>query len=116
MAGVRRPPGSVPISLVIVARSPSSRPGATRAASARARTALAAIGNHDVTIAIVLSHELETIADVDTVVIRTNGLPDDALYHALDGKVPELVRIGDAIAVRVVDRAVYDGHVAARAL
>lgn len=79
-------------------------------------TALVAIGNHDVTTANVLSHELETIADVDTVVIRTNGLPDDALYHALDGKVPELVRIGDAIAVRVVDRAVYDGHVAARAL
>jgi len=64
----------------------------------------------------VLSRELETIAEVDTVVIRTHGLPVDDLYTALEGQVAELERIGDAVAVRYVDRAVYDGHVAARAL
>jgi N-acetylglucosamine kinase-like BadF-type ATPase len=59
---------------------------------------------------------METITDVDTVVIRTHGLPNDSLTHELSGKVEELVTIGDAVAVRLVDRAVYDGHVAARAL
>lgn len=79
-------------------------------------TALAFVGDHEVTLANVLSHELETITGVDTVVIRTTGLPNDDLYRALDGKVSELSLIGDAQAVRPVDRAVYDGHVAARAL
>jgi N-acetylglucosamine kinase-like BadF-type ATPase len=82
----------------------------------RPNTVLAFIGDHEVTLVDTLSRELETIADVDTVVIRTHGLPDDSLYHALEGKVAAVERIGDAVAVRVVDRAVYDGHVAARAL
>ena len=77
---------------------------------------MAFIGDHEVTVVDVLSREMETITAVDTVVIRTHGLPDDDLYQELDGKVPELDRIGDAVAVRYVDRAVYDGHVAARAL
>jgi len=82
----------------------------------RPNTALAFIGDHEVTLVDTLSRELETLTDVDTVVIRTHGLPDDSLFHELEGKVAELERIGDAVAVRLVDRAVYDGHVAARAL
>jgi 2,4-dienoyl-CoA reductase-like NADH-dependent reductase (Old Yellow Enzyme family) len=82
----------------------------------RPNTAIAFIGDHEVTVVDVLARELETIAGVDTVVIRTHGVPNDALYAALDTKVPELARVGDAQAVRFVDRAVYDGHVAARAL
>jgi 2,4-dienoyl-CoA reductase-like NADH-dependent reductase (Old Yellow Enzyme family) len=82
----------------------------------RPNTAMAFIGDHEVTIVDVLSRELETLTNVDTVVIRTHGLPADELYTALDGKVAELERVGDAVAVRYVDRAVYDGHVAARAL
>jgi len=50
------------------------------------------------------------------VVIRKHGLPNDALAHELRDRVPEVVTIGDAVAVRPVDRAVYDGHVAGRAL
>ena len=82
----------------------------------RPSTALGFIGEHEVTLADVMSQQLETIGDVDTVVIRTTGLPNDGLYHELGGKVAELTLIGDARAVRPVDRAVYDGHVAARAL
>ena len=53
--------------------------------------------------------------DVDTVVIRTHGVADDALYFALQGRVPEVVRVGDAVAVRPADRAIFDGHMAGRA-
>ena len=82
----------------------------------RPNTAMAAIGDHEVTLVDVLARSLDTITDVDTVVIRTNGMPDNTLALELEGRVPELTTIGDAVAVRPVDRAVYDGHVAARAL
>jgi NADPH-dependent 2,4-dienoyl-CoA reductase/sulfur reductase-like enzyme len=82
----------------------------------RPNTALVGIGDRGVTIVDVLSRRLETVDEVDTVAICTNGVPDDALFHELDGRVAELVRVGDAVAVRPVDRAVYDGHRAARAL
>jgi len=82
----------------------------------RPNTVLASIGDHDTMLVDTLSRKPETLTGVDTVVIRTHGLPEDSLYRALEGKVPELELIGDARAVRVVDRAVYDGHVAARAL
>jgi NADPH-dependent 2,4-dienoyl-CoA reductase/sulfur reductase-like enzyme len=80
----------------------------------RPNTALARIGDHEVTLACVLGGGSETIAGVDTVVIRTHGLPEDALYHALVGRVAACHRVGDAVAVRYVDRAIHDGHVAGR--
>jgi pyruvate/2-oxoglutarate dehydrogenase complex dihydrolipoamide dehydrogenase (E3) component len=82
----------------------------------RPNTLLASIGAHAVTLLDVFSLKPETLADVDTVVIRTHGLPDAALYFALKDHVPEVVRVGDAVAVRTVDRAIFDGHLAARAL
>ena len=82
----------------------------------RPSTVMVAIGDHTVTLVDVLSRRLETLEDVDTVVIATNGVADDDLFVALDGQVPELTRVGDAVAVRPVDRAVYDGHVAGRAI
>jgi hypothetical protein len=51
---------------------------------------------------------------IDTVVIRAWGRPREALYQALLGQVPELVRVGDAVAPRTVDRAIFDGHMAGR--
>ena len=53
---------------------------------------------------------------VDTVVVRAHGRPEDSLYHALLESGPEVVRVGDAAAVRTVDRAIYEGHLAGRAL
>jgi hypothetical protein len=82
----------------------------------RPSTAMGFIGDHEVTLINVLSGEADVITQVDTVVIRTTGVPNDDLYRQLDGKVPELSLVGDAVSVRPVDRAVYDGHVAARAI
>lgn len=82
----------------------------------RPNTVLAMIGDHDVTLVDTLSRAFETISDVDTVVIRTHGLPNRTLADDLEGKVPELHVIGDAVAVRPVDRAVYEGHVVGRTL
>ena len=76
-------------------------------------TGIAAIGDHEVTLVQLLSGKTERLAEVSHVVIRTHGLPEESLYFALRGRV-EVVRVGDAVAVRNVDRAVYDGHLAGR--
>ena len=76
-------------------------------------TVLASIGDHEATLVNLLSGKPHKLP-VDHVVIRTHGLPDDALYLALKGRVQELVRVGDAVAVRLADRAIFDGHIAGR--
>jgi hypothetical protein len=80
----------------------------------RPSTALIAIGAREVTLLDVLSRQPEVLGEVDNVVIRTHGVPNDELYVALGGKVAELQRIGDAVAVRPADRAIFDGHLAGR--
>ena len=82
----------------------------------RPNTAIAAIGAHAVTLIDVFSRQSEVVADVDTVIIRTHGVADDGLYFALRGRVPELMRVGDAVAARPADRAIFDGHMAGRAV
>ena len=79
----------------------------------RPNTALVRIDDHAVVLACVLGGGSETVA-VDTVVIRTHGVPDDTLYHALASRVATCLRIGDALAVRYADRAIADGHLAGR--
>lgn len=92
-------------------------PRAVRAGMAwRPNTLVGAIGDHEVTLVDALSHAVEPLSGVDWVVIRTHGRPEDALVGALTDRVPELVAVGDAVAVRPADRAVWDGHQAARAL
>jgi 2,4-dienoyl-CoA reductase-like NADH-dependent reductase (Old Yellow Enzyme family) len=81
----------------------------------RPNTAMVAIGDQEVTLIDTLSLQPDTVR-VDAVVIRTHGLPNDDLYFALEGRVPEVVRVGDAVAVRPADRAIFDGHRAGRAL
>ncbi len=80
----------------------------------RPSTALVRIEGHTVVLACVLGGGTETLADVDTVVIRTHGLPEDALYRTLRDRVATCERVGDALAVRYADRAIYDGHLAGR--
>ena len=82
----------------------------------RPSTAVAAVDDHTVTLVDVLARRLEPLADVDTFVVCTNGVPNTELYDALRDRGPEVVRVGDAVTVRPVDRAVYDGHRAGRAL
>ncbi|MGZ4689613.1 MAG: oxidoreductase [Acidimicrobiia bacterium] len=103
---------------ILVDNETNSRalPRAARAGMVwRPNTALVEIGDHTVTLADALTYELETL-EADTVVIRTHGAPRAELYFALTDRVPEVVRIGDAVAVRWADRAIFDGHTAARAL
>ncbi len=57
-----------------------------------------------------------TLPGVDWIVPVNHGRPRDGLYHALQGRVPELYRVGDALAPKDVGEAILDGHRAARRL
>ena len=86
-------------------------------ASWRPNTVLGAIGDHDVTVVDVLARSFETIAPVDTVVVRTHGVAESRLAAALRaGGVADVHVVGDALAARWIDRAIWDGHQAARSL
>jgi len=82
----------------------------------RPSTVVAEIGDHEVTVVDVLSGRPAKISEVDTVVVRAHGLPNDELYFALRERVDTVVRIGDAVAVRPADRAIFDGHIAGRTI
>ena len=87
-------------------------------ASWRPNTVLGAIGDHEVTLVDVLARSFETVAGVDTVVVRTHGTGDATLANELRTRAPkvDVHVVGDALAARWVDRAIWDGHQAARAL
>jgi len=52
----------------------------------------------------------------DTIVVAAGGEPDDDLYRALEGKVAEIHRIGNAKEVRNCLSAVYEGAEIGRAI
>jgi mycofactocin system FadH/OYE family oxidoreductase 2 len=54
----------------------------------------------------------ETIEGVDTVVLAAGAKADDELYVALKGRVENLHRIGDCVAPRKLDHAIYEGYLA----
>jgi 2,4-dienoyl-CoA reductase-like NADH-dependent reductase (Old Yellow Enzyme family) len=81
----------------------------------RPNTVLLAIGHHEANLVDVLSHAVETVA-VDHVVIRTHGVAEDALYHGLRAEFSDVRRVGDAVVPRWADRAIFDGHMAGRAI
>jgi hypothetical protein len=58
----------------------------------------------------------EAIAGVDTVVLATGPKANDELYFALKGTVANLHRIGDCVAPRKLDHAIYEGYLAGREL
>jgi hypothetical protein len=58
----------------------------------------------------------DTIDDVDTVVLATGPTANDELYHALKGQFADVRRIGDCVAPRKLDHAIYEGELAGREL
>lgn len=58
----------------------------------------------------VYSNQWQEWSGYDSVVLAMGQEVDDALYFALKGKVKELYRIGDSVAPRKVDMAIWEGH------
>jgi mycofactocin system FadH/OYE family oxidoreductase 2 len=64
----------------------------------------------------VYSNETVSLAGNDDVVLCMGNRVDDELYLALKGKVPDLRRVGDCVAPRKVDMAIWEGHEVGREL
>jgi mycofactocin system FadH/OYE family oxidoreductase 2 len=58
----------------------------------------------------------EAIDGIETVVLATGPKANDELYLALKGRVGDLHRIGDCVAPRKLDHAIYEGYLAGREL
>ncbi len=58
----------------------------------------------------VYSNEWDEWSGYDSVVLAMGQAADEDLYFALKGKVKELHRIGDCVAPRKVDMAIWEGH------
>lgn len=72
------------------------------------------IGDRQVVVADVHSSETRVIRNVEAVVLATCRLPVNHLEEELEGKVPQLFTIGDALAPRMWGAATFEGHKFAR--
>ena len=54
----------------------------------------------------------ESLNGIDTLVLATGPEADDRLYLALKGEAKNLHRIGDCVAPRKLDHAIYEGYLA----
>jgi mycofactocin system FadH/OYE family oxidoreductase 2 len=54
----------------------------------------------------------EVLEGVDSIVLATGPRANDELYFALKGSVESLHRIGDCVAPRKLDHAIYEGYLA----
>ncbi|MBA4025501.1 MAG: hypothetical protein C0482_24360 [Gordonia sp.] len=74
----------------------------------RAHTWIDAIGEHSVRTYDVFSGQAVELGEFDTVVLATGSTVDDQLYNEL-GDDHRVVRIGDCLAPRRLDNAMWDG-------
>jgi hypothetical protein len=58
----------------------------------------------------VYSNQWQEWGPYDSIVLAMGQRVDDALYRSLKGSVDELYRIGDNVAPRKVDMAIWEGH------
>ena len=72
------------------------------------------IGDHAVTLYDMHTDDEWTVTGVDAVILSTGRLPRDALARELEGRVPQLYTIGDALAARPLAAATYEGQKFAR--
>ncbi|OUM84668.1 MAG: hypothetical protein BAA01_05890 [Bacillus thermozeamaize] len=59
------------------------------------------------------SYETEQIEDWDTVVLSYGRVPNVELYEQIKGIAPIVKQVGDCLAPRTLEEAVYEGYVAA---
>jgi len=62
------------------------------------------------------THKEDKIEDIDTVVHVMLGVADNQIYKSLKGKVKELYAIGDCIAPRRIENAIFEGSKVGREL
>jgi mycofactocin system FadH/OYE family oxidoreductase 2 len=72
----------------------------------------ASIDGERVTVFNLYTGRHETLEGIDSIVLATGPQANDELYFALKGEVENLHRIGDCVAPRKLDHAIYEGYLA----
>lgn len=72
-------------------------------------TIVRSIDQDNVTIMNHYSGRETVLEDISAVVLVSHPRPREEIYHLLKDKVPEIYRIGDCLAPRRVEHAIYDG-------
>jgi 2,4-dienoyl-CoA reductase-like NADH-dependent reductase (Old Yellow Enzyme family)/thioredoxin reductase len=80
----------------------------------RAATWVRRIGEHDLELFDVNSGHTTTMAPVDAVVLATGRISVDGIERELEGEVQQIFTIGDALAVRPLATAAFEGQKFAR--
>lgn len=73
-------------------------------------TALTEIAPNHIKTIHLWSNEQRDIRDIDTVVMATGFTANDGLYQSLKRQVNEIYRVGDCLAPRRADHAIWDGE------
>lgn len=68
------------------------------------------IGHRKVSARDIYSHRIISFEGHDTVVVDAGNVAENSLYRQLKGKVEELYHVGDAVAPRGIDMAVWEGN------
>jgi mycofactocin system FadH/OYE family oxidoreductase 2 len=58
----------------------------------------------------IYTHEPMVFEDYDTVILDAGSVADDRLYGELKGRVKEVYRVGDCVAPRGIDMAIFEGR------
>lgn len=74
------------------------------------------IGENSVTIFNHYSDREQVLEDIGAVVLVSHPKAREELYHRIEGKVPEVYRIGDSLAPRRIEHAIFDGFKVGRSL
>lgn len=82
----------------------------------RLNTWVSEIGPDRVEVYNLYSGERDSTGPIDTVVLAMSRVANDSLYGNLKGQVEQLHRIGDSLAPRSLDHAIYEGFMAGREL
>ena len=78
------------------------------------QTYIKSIGDRNVTLFDIFTGEESEVSGVDAVVLVTMRNPHNALVKELEGRVPQLFAIGDALAPRGLAEATHEGQRFAR--
>lgn len=79
-------------------------------------TTFGGMAEGSVSVCSTITREERVIEGIDTVVFATHRRANDSLYRDLKGKVANLYAIGDCVAPRGVEQAVYEAQKVARAI
>ena len=73
-------------------------------------TELVGLGEGSVTLRSTVTGREESREGIDAVIFADTRRAEDGLYRGLKGRVKELYAVGDCLAPRTVEQAMYEGH------